>query len=98
MLTRIDSLNVLSVLYQNSFLDIIHSVVILLQHCLGSGEFQVLFAAFTPWDRCEPIQVIPCNTSRYKQKPKISFPKITTDGVARKERKQARDSKVHASE
>lgn len=53
--------------YQNSLLDVIHSIVILLQNCLGSGQIQVLLAAFTPWDGCQPIQVVPGNTGSSKQ-------------------------------
>lgn len=54
--------------YQNSLFDVIHPIVILLQNCLGSGQLQVLLTAFTPWDGCQPVQVVPCNTDRNKQK------------------------------
>lgn len=51
--------------YQNSLLDIIHSIVILLQNCLGSGQLQVLLTTLTPRDGCQPVQVVPCNANKH---------------------------------
>lgn len=47
---------------ENSLLNIIHAVVILFEHLLGTIQVQVLLTAHTPGHRCEPVEVIPGDT------------------------------------
>lgn len=55
--------------YQDALLDVLHPVVVLLQHRLGPGQVQVLVALLAPRDGRQPVQIVPGDAAADRPEP-----------------------------
>ena len=51
--------------YQDTFLYIIHAVVILFEYLTRPVQVQVLLATLAPRQVCQPVEVVTCHTARH---------------------------------